>query len=129
MAAVTLDESRWPLIEIRYPDAFGSDDWAVLIEGLVGILKRDQPFAVINDVRSGAAPNALQRKQVADMYKAHPDLVKRNWLGTAFVTDSPIARGALTAVTWLIPQPHPVKVFSKYAEGEAWAQEQLRARL
>lgn len=111
MAKITLDESRWPLIEVRYPNAFDDAEWADLIDRLEEILRRDQPFAMINDVRVGPAPTGSQRRLIYSMYRNYFDLVQKNWLGTSIVTSSPLVRGAFVAVLWLWHKAHPVEVF------------------
>lgn len=126
MSKITLDETRWPLIEVSYPDAFDMDEWANLLERLVKIIRRDVPFAMLNDARDAPPPNAQQRQMITRMYRDHLELVRKNWLGTALVTDSAMARGIVAALQWLMPMPHPFRVFTNYAEGEAWAMNRLR---
>ncbi len=122
---LALNLSRWPVIEITNPPQFAQQDWNQLIEQIVHVLKRDVPFAMINDVRVGPPPSAQQRKDIAKMYRAHLPLVKKNWRGTALVTSSSVIKGAITALNWLIPPPHPAIVCSNYQEAERWAFLQL----
>jgi len=120
-----LNMTRWPVIEVTNPIAFTEDEWMDLLAQIADVVKRDQPFAMINDVRVGPPPSAQQRKAITKLYRLHMDLVKRNWRGTALVTSSALVHGAVTALNWLMPPPHPVKVCSSYAEGENWAFQQL----
>ena len=120
-----LNLARWPVIEVTNPRAFTDAQWTGLLVQIVDVLKRDRPFAMINDVRVGPPPSAQQRKAISLLYQEHMDLVKRNWRGTALITSSALVQGAITALNWLMPPPHPVKVCSNDAEGEKWAFEQV----
>jgi len=124
-----LNLARWPVIEITNPRSFTDDEWTALLDEIAGVIHRDRPFAMINDVRVGPPPSAQQRKAISLLYKENMDLVKKNWRGTALITSSALVQGAITALNWLMPPPHPVKVCSNYAEGEKWAFQQLDAPL
>lgn len=117
--------SRWPIIEITNPSTTTDSEWNELIAQITRVIQRDQPFAMINDVRVGPPPPAKQRKAIAAMYQENLALVKKNWRGTAIITSSSLIKGAITAMNWLMPSPHPVKVCSNYQEGETWAFEQV----
>ena len=84
---------------------------------------------MINDVRVGPPPSAQHRKAISTMYQQHLPLVKKNWRGTAIVTSSSLIKGAITALNWLMPPPHPVKVCANYPDGERWAFEQVGMRV
>ncbi len=116
-----LNLSRWPVIEVTNPKTFANHEWDELINQIVRVLKCDLPFAMINDVRVGPPPSAQQRKAISTMYQENITLVKKNWLGTAVITSSSLVKGAVTALNWLMPPPHPVKVCASYQEGEQWA--------
>jgi hypothetical protein len=120
-----LNIARWPVIEVTNPIAFTDDEWLSLLAQIAVVIKRDQPFAMINDVRIGPPPSAHQRKAITKLYRLHMDLVKKNWRGTALITNSALVLGAITALNWLMPPPHPSKVCSNYADGEKWAFQQL----
>src|SRR5690606_13092221 len=89
-----LNMTRWPVIEVTNPIAFTEDEWMDLLAQIADVVKRDQPFAMINDVRVGPPPSAQQRKAITKLYRLHMDLVKRNWRGTALVTSSALVHGA-----------------------------------
>lgn len=120
-----LNLTRWPIIEVTNPPAFTDDEWTHLLTQITGVLKQDRPFAMINDVRVGPPPSAQQRKAISQLYQENMNLVKKNWRGTALITSSALVQGAITALNWLMPPPHPVKVCSNYAEGEKWAFQQV----
>jgi len=120
-----LNLARWPIIEVTNPHAFTDEQWTHLLAQIAGVIKQDRPFSMINDVRVGPPPSAHQRKAISQLYQENLDLVKKNWRGTALITSSALIQGAITALNWLMPPPHPVKVCSNYAEGEKWAFQQV----
>lgn len=78
------------------------------------------PFGLINDTRGGRMPDALQRRSIAQMYSDYEADVRRNFLASGIVGSSTIVNGVLTALNWLKPPPHPVKVFTSTGAAEAW---------
>ena len=125
MAQITFDKTRWPLVVVRYPDAFDEGDWDQLMQKIIAMVTSGQDYAMVNDARTGPPPTAAMRKQIADMYKTYRAEVEQHWRGTALIGTSPLIVGVMTALNWLTPPPHPVKVFRDYQEGETWALMQL----
>lgn len=76
-------------------------------------------FNVLHDV---PRPSAVERGEMSDAVNAAPSL--SHVLGHAFVTNSAVARGALTAINWLIKNRMPEKTFSNPDEGLAWLAKQ-----
>jgi hypothetical protein len=60
------------------------------------------------------------------MYDQFDALVRKNWRGTAIVSDSSIVVGVVTALSWLRPMPHPFRCFSDYEEGARWLESMFR---
>lgn len=117
---ITFDEMHWPIVIVRYPGKLDQADFDRHIAKVESYLKRDQPFALLNDSRGAGAPNAGQRQAIAKVYDDHEPAVKKYWRGTAVVFDSPLIAGVLTAISWLRPPPHPFKAFTQYDEGMSW---------
>ena len=57
--------------------------------------------------------------------KANHDKSAAYCAGYAFVIDSAVVRGILTAILWLAPMPAPHVVVSTVEEGERWLREKL----
>ncbi len=117
---IRFDETHWPIVVVKYPARFHQSDFDQHIVRVVGFLKRDVPWAMLNDSRDAAAPNASQRQAIAKLYDDHEERVRKYWRGTAVVFDSPLIAGVLTALSWLRPPPHPFKAFSNYDDGMKW---------
>lgn len=120
MSKIVFDDSRWPLVVVRYPKKIDHDDFMAHLDRVIDYVKRDEPWGMINDSRGSGHPNAVQRQAIASFYDEYEPIIRKNWRGTAIVFDSPIIAGVLTALTWLRPAPHPSKAFSNYDEGERW---------
>lgn len=89
------------------------------------------PHAHMFDMRHATTLTAKQRRRysqhVEDMHAAGDTY----WnVGVAYVAESPLVRGAITAVFWIAPPPFPYKVVSTPEEGRRWVEQQLsRGRL
>jgi hypothetical protein len=117
---ITFDESAWPIVVVRYPKRIDQRDFDAHLERIIGYVKRDAPWGLLNDSRGAGHPNAVQRQAIATFYDRYEPLVRKNWRGSAIIFDSPLIVGVLTALTWIRPAPHPFKAFSNYAEGQRW---------
>jgi len=116
---ILLDRSRYPLVVMRGGTSYTQADWDQLMKGMTELVV-SAPFGLINDTRGGQMPDALQRRSVAAMYTNHEASVRRHFLASAILGSSSLINGVLTAINWLKPPPHPVKVFRVEEEAEAW---------
>jgi hypothetical protein len=125
---IELDDTRWPIVVVRYPKvAIDDDDFARLIEGVTSYIHRREPWGMLNDTRDAAIPNRAQTKAIVAMYDANEALVRQYWRGTALVFDSPLFAAVVTTISWLRPPLHPLKTFRRYDDAVAWLDERLRA--
>ena len=93
-----------------------------------GYHARNETFATVLDTtRSGGMPPTQRRKQ-AEWMRENEGALRRWSAGTAFVVQSAIVRGVLTAILWMQPIPQEHVVVATRAEGVRWAREQLRKR-
>jgi hypothetical protein len=122
MGAIQFDDSRWPIVVVRYPGVIDPRDWDTHMARVIGYLKRDVPWGMINDSRGAAHPTATQRQAIINMYDEHEGLVRKNWRATAIVFDSKLIVGVLTALSWARPLPHPFRSFTDYDEGARWVE-------
>ena len=86
----------------------------------------DNPICSIIDLRRASVPSAALRRRQADWQRAHDDALRRYCRGAAFVTTSALVKGAVIAIGWLQPWPHPVNYFTTISEAREWAMEELR---
>lgn len=62
----------------------------------------------------------MHRKLQADFMSENARLIRKLNMGTAFVMDSMLLRGALTAMMWLQPLPCPHFVCGEIEEAKRW---------
>lgn len=116
---IQLDRSRYPLVIMHASAGYTPADWDQLMKGMVDLI-RTGPFGLINDARGSRMPDAFQRRSIAQMYTDNEAYVRRNFLASGIVGNSSLVNGVLTALNWLKPPPHPVKVFLAIDSAEDW---------
>jgi hypothetical protein len=121
---IEFELSRYPLVIVRIGSAYSNAEWNQMLLELVQIIKRG-PFGVIADLRNGQMPNAVQRRSFIDMYERHDQLTRAHFLALGAIGASAVLGRVITALNWLRPAPHPVKVFATFGAAEAWVLEQL----
>lgn len=83
--------------------------------------ERGGRYSLVLDNRLARHMSATQRKVIADDMAKHAERTKRLCLGTAFVFDSALMRGILTAVFWLRQPEVETRVFGDFDEAMSWA--------
>lgn len=116
---IELDNSRYPLVIMHAGASYSQADWNQLMKGIIELIQAG-PFGLINDTRGSPMPDPLQRRSIAEMYTNHEASVRRNFLASAIVGSSSLVNGVLTALNWLKPPPHAVKVFLSIDAAEEW---------
>jgi hypothetical protein len=124
--AIEVDDSRWPLVVIRWPEAKITDaDVDAFLATSRGHLARKERFVSLHDGVRATGLDGKQRKVMADHVTAHRDALARWHVAAAIVVASPVLRGVITAVNWLAPPPFPQQTFATLEEGERWLREML----
>jgi hypothetical protein len=123
---IDVDESRWPLVVIRWPTTAVTDDHvtAFLASSRVH-LARCERFASLHDGVRATGLDGKQRKRMADHVREHHDALARYHVAAAIVASSSLIRGVITAVNWVAPPPFPQHTFAASADAEAWLVEML----
>lgn len=116
---IELNTSRHPLVVLRAGSAYAQPEWDRMVLGMVELI-RQGPFGLITDARGGQMPNAVQRRSIVKVYEDYDRETRSHFLVAALVGESTLVRGVVTALTWVRPPPHPVKVFASLAEAEPW---------
>jgi len=84
-------------------------------------------IVTVVDMAQAARPNAVQRSMQSAWFEKHEEMLRRVNLGSAFVVRSQLVRGAITAVFWMRPLPHPHTVVTNLGDALDWAIDKLRA--
>ena len=69
-----------------------------------------QRYVMITDTLQGERPSPLVRKHISELTNAQPEHVDALTVESLIVIDSPIMRGTITALSWLIPDFNVVPV-------------------
>jgi len=121
MAAIDVDDTRWPLVVIRWPSgAIAETDVEEFLRRSVSHLGRHERFASLHDGVRASGLDSKGRKRMSDHVNANRELLKRWHVAAAIVSSSAMVRGVVTAVNWLSPPPFPQRQFATREEAEAW---------
>lgn len=128
MPAPVIDLSRQPLFVVTFDGVSTDAEFRAYLDETTRIMiTRKSPTVTIVDSRGSSRVPPSQRKMQADWINQYSNLLAKWSLGTAFVIDSPLVRGALTAIFWLQRLPMEYVVVGTRAEAERWAAERLRS--
>lgn len=126
METITFDESRLPLVIVTFRGTASQEEFEEYLRRIGANLARRQPTAVIIDSRQAVTMPAAQRRRQADWIDSNREDLRRYSAGTAFIIESSLMRGALTAIFWLTKYETPYVVVATFEAAEAWAIECLR---
>ena len=121
------DESEWPIFMVTLPRVvLSASAFRQHLDRCGEPYKRGEPFCML--ITGDHPPfSALQRKAVAEAMRAHNQLHPGLMLGCAIVNRSAVARGIITAVTWLAKPTYPFAVFPDATKAKAWLTKLLAA--
>ena len=120
---IDTDYSRWPVVVVRAPSTSVSDEAidAFMEEFEAEVDRRGSRFAIVLDLRQAAGGfSPTQRRSMVQKLRASDD--QREQVAGAFVFDSTLMRGVLTAVLWLRTPPYPIKVFADPIDAVTWCE-------
>jgi hypothetical protein len=90
---------------------------------------RGEPMVIVVDSRFvRGLVTAKQRAYFARRMQESATALERACVGIAVVVKSPLVRGALTAVLWLLSTPCPVKAWSDLDDALDWLTDELQQR-
>ncbi len=104
---------------------FGSNAIEKHLAEVETYLDRGERWAAAFEMRNCRVITASERKQYTDLITRRGPHFKQTIQRCALVTESSLHRGALTAITWVVPLPFDVKFFSDSAGAERWLRETL----
>lgn len=129
---IDVNYERRPLIVATFFGSPTDQQFAEYLEALaknlMECIRTGKKTALLLDTTYAPIPaSAGKRKQQADWLEKYSRELGIACVGTAFVIQSTLVRGAMTAVFWLQRLPYPHTVAASYEQGEAWCIEQLAA--
>jgi hypothetical protein len=125
--ANNIDTSRWPLLIINAARRVQTEDEFRADMDFIGRLYRERPgpYAMVIDTRRGTQPPAHIRRVMSEYREKYALHVRRYCRGHAFVIDSGLMRGVMTAMYWLRKPDAEVRVCRELDEALGWASNQL----
>jgi hypothetical protein len=129
MNRLELDIQHWPIVVTVVRNGASEEEYErYFIEFGRKVLDREQHFTSLCDSSSlSEPPGAAQRRKIAEWEIRESERGVRLNLGIAMVFTSRIARGALTALHWLVPPRTPTVVLATREEGFEWCLGKLDA--
>lgn len=121
MAAIVVNSERWPLVNVRLPEQASDAEVQAYLDELRLLRERREPYALIVDANRSRGFSARQRQMQADYIASGIDLSRRYLRAFAFVAESAMQRGMLTAIFWLRRPEWPHRVCRTIEEAEAWS--------
>lgn len=121
---ITVDVSAWPFVRVTYVGTVDDAAFERYVQEQAALLKRKERYVILFDARRSGMPSAKQRQRMASYMRSHQDELRRFCRRGAFVIDSPLVRGALTAILWLQPLPFEHEVFADIEAAEGFLRTQ-----
>jgi hypothetical protein len=121
------DATTLPLLRITFAGSVDDDAFRAYLGEYRAVLSQGKPYAVLLDASDAGVPSSAQRKLQADFIRDNAVVMGAVCVGGAFIIQSTLVRGALTAILWLQPMPFRHVVVGTVAEGEAWCRGRLTA--
>lgn len=129
MDSIIVDDSRYPLLFVTFHGLPSEDEFERYLVRIDEIrIQRGGVTATIMDATRSRGATPKQRRRQAEWLKSNFAVLERTSAGTAFVIDSAIVRGVLTAILWVQPMPGPYTIVATVGEAERWAIANLSQR-
>lgn len=122
-----IDDSQMPLVRVTYDGEITDDEFRRHLDEYAALVRRGRRYGAVFDATRAARPSATQRRMMAEFINAREAELSRVCVGGAFVIDSPLIRGAMTAILWVASMPFPHTVVSSEAEALGWVRGRLAA--
>ena len=125
MGSIKLDRSEWPVIIVRFDGIASDAEFMRYLEETRACLQPGKRTVTVLDAREPTGATQHQRRMQADWMKQHRALIQECSAGIAFVLNSPVVRGVLTAIMWLTPLPVPHRIFADIEDARTWSRRRL----
>ncbi|NLE89202.1 MAG: hypothetical protein GX607_22690 [Myxococcales bacterium] len=120
MSRILVDSSRWPLVRVRLPPSATDEEVQQYLDELGELRARREPYGLIIIADESRGFTAKQRQMQADYIASGADLSRKYLKAFAFVAESAMQRGMLTAIFWLRAPEWPHRVFRTVEEASVW---------
>ncbi len=124
MGAISVDESRFPLVRIQLDGKQSTDEVEALLDDF-GRLLGGSPYLALVEIRDYKT-DFDHVKSVARWTLAHLDDVRRSVAGAVLIIPSDLFRLMLSTFMLITPLPVPFHVTTDAEEATAWIADQAR---
>lgn len=121
------DDKAWPLLKITLPPEPSDEEAVQYLKLLKGYRERREPYCILLDLSRATSFSPRQRKMQADHIREGLPITRIYLKGIAFVAESALKRGMITAIYWLVKPSAPHEIFPTKKEAEAWLRLRLEA--
>ena len=129
VSQILVDDGRFPLVTVSFEGTVNDKDFENYLIALTRLTMRSlrdkRRVAFVMDTRRSMVTPPSQRRMMGEWMKVNDEATRATCAGFAFVMDSAIQRGLLTAVLWIHPLPAPHYICSLPGEAASWCREQL----
>ena len=125
MGKVIFDESEKPLMRMTYQGVPDDAEWQRHIDVMSEWARRGELYGVVIDAREVGRISPMQRRGIMDWITRDKQHLRAYCAGGALIFSSPLQQGLWTAISWVTPNPIPVKMFSDVPNAEHWVRSQL----
>jgi hypothetical protein len=97
------------------------------LDAYTRLLQRGRRIGAVIDGVGVSSMSPVQRAMHAEWLRANKPMLSKWCVGTAFVLESALSRGIVTAILWVQPLSAPHRVFGKHVEARRWIVAQFGA--
>ncbi|WP_257462031.1 hypothetical protein [Archangium lipolyticum] len=118
-AAITVDDSLWPLVVIRCMGSPCMEDFEAHLERRMACLERGAHLLFVDGMNSGMLPLPHRQRQLEWMAQ-NEELRRDRMLGVVYALDSALTRLTLSIVMHQNRPSYPYIVFNRLDHAAAW---------
>lgn len=122
---IHMDAAGVPIVRVSLEGQVSDEDFQAYLRNSDDLIQAGQAYALIYDGLRTTGLSPRQRRQQVEWIQANrPSLVKL-CRGAAFVINSSVVRGVLTAIIWVEAMPFEYVVVGSLIEAEQWVRKRL----
>jgi hypothetical protein len=120
--AFTVDLGGFPLVRLNSPDISQYDQVSVpsYFACLDLALAKNAPFVILHDVRGNPPVSDANRREFLEHLEPRRARIEQLVIAYASTCGSPLERAIITAFTWFIKLPLPIRIFTSETEARTW---------
>ncbi len=126
VAGHQIDESQWPIVIVRVKPDTSDAQMIEFLEFFIDFVReRRERYGVVLDLKNTKKMDSRQRRLLTKSMSKNKEFTEQYCACNAMVFDSPVIRGVLMAVFWIIKPAFPSKVFAEVEDAVKWAHSQI----